>query len=322
MKVLCSILMVLLALPVFAGGIDGGGGNAVVCRDKEKNIISAKMLDLYEGEVLHGLKYEELGVSVERRLEELLVEIYGEKESSPYLVTTDEWFRTIPKWFKFLPEGVSLKPIDDSGHIFTPRNCKVEQVANYYNDGVIYIVRDIYKKLPKLDRLALILHEGIFARERANGIKNSRYTRRVVANLLSSGFRPEPVLEGIDEDNDILCSTNFESSQDKKTTTFYAYRVDEEKWRLQFISIGGHGVYSRKYMDFSLQGDHFPPMPTREPYVETLVGQPTTLIDPRDVMVLSIGYEEISGSLAKVAKIGWKGFDPTDEFSEQNFECR
>ncbi len=41
------------------GGVDGGGGKSVVCRDNSGAITSAEVLDLYEGRIQFGLSIQE-----------------------------------------------------------------------------------------------------------------------------------------------------------------------------------------------------------------------------------------------------------------------
>ena len=141
MKFLLTMMAMTLSLTAFASrGIDGGGGNAVVCRDDQKKIVSARLLDLYEGEILYGLKYEKLSTSIDTGLRDGVNGVYGAKIGQGNLFL----FKSIKNSFRLLPSGVALKPINDSGHIFIPGGCKVEQVANFYNMANIYIVSDIY----------------------------------------------------------------------------------------------------------------------------------------------------------------------------------
>ena len=60
MKILFSLSIILFSLNGHTtGGIDGGGGNGVVCRDQNQNISHVRLLDLFEGEVLHQLVINE-----------------------------------------------------------------------------------------------------------------------------------------------------------------------------------------------------------------------------------------------------------------------
>lgn len=327
MKSLVTIITIISSISfAFArGGVDGGGGNAVVCRDNQNKIISAKMLDLYEGEVLHGLTYEDLEEdNLDNELKKLLESIYGKENSQ-----SSYWlFKSIKDNLKLLPKGVALKPIDDSGHIIIPEGCKIEQVANFYNLTNIYIVSDIYNAFSPLDKLALILHEAIFFEERESFVKDSKYTRRVVAHLLSKGFKPEPVFEGVDFKRDFFCSTEeilapFPSK--KKVTSFWAIRTGRD-WRLQFTKINGHGVYSKKYINVGFGDYTFPIFQDEEPNFQnshTSVSLVQGFIDPDDIMSITIsnGVVDMRGT-DRFMLISFKGFDPNDSFDYQQFKCR
>ena len=325
MKALLATLTLSLSLTAFARiGIDGGGGNAVVCRDKQKNITSARLLDLYEGEILHSLQYEPLTVSIDERLKEVVEGIYGQKMGQGMLFL----FKSIQNSFKLLPSGVALKPINDSGHIFIPAGCKVEQVANFYNMTNVYIVSDIYNKMSDLDKLGLILHEVIYWQEREGFVKNSKYTRRVVANLLSKGFVPESIYDGVDKNRDYFCSTGeilYPNPDGKKFTTFWATRVGRD-WRFTFDNLNGHKVFSKKSIDIGFDDRTFPIFQDQEPnFQETIhtVSQIEGLIDSTDVagIVISNGVMDIGGT-DQFMMIQWKGFDPGDEHDYQQFKCR
>lgn len=324
MKALLATLTLSLSLTTFAArGIDGGGGNAVVCRDQQKNITSARLLDLYEGEILHSLQYEPLNVSIDERLKEVVEGIYGPKIGQGMLFL----FKSIQNSFKLLPSGVALKPINDSGHIFIPAVCKVEQVANFYNMANVYIVSDIYNKMSDLDKLGLILHEVIYWQEREGFVKKSKYTRRVVANLLSKGFIPEPIYDGVDKNRDYFCSTGeilYPNPDGKKLTTFWATRVGRD-WRLTFDNLNGHKVFSKKSIDIGFGDRTFPIFQDHEPNFEEYIyttSQMDSLIDPYDIVsiVISNNVMDIGGT-DQYMMIQWKGFDPDDKHDYQQFKC-
>jgi hypothetical protein len=327
MKIILCVMLVLSSFFTFASSErEGGGGNAVVCRDIQENIISAKLLDLYEGEVLHKLEYESLTSTVDEKLEEIITDIYGPQAKDHGKLFQ---FKSIQKAFNLLPKGVALKPIDDSGHIIIPDNCRVEQVANFYNVDNIYIVSDIYNKFAPVDKLALILHEAIFFLERESFVRNSKYTRRVVAHLLSKNFRAERVNEDVDTTRDYYCSTTetlYSNSSDKKTTSFWAIRNGRD-WRLQFSKINGHNVYSKKHMDVSFGNNTFPIFQDEEPNFRssmTAVSQIESLIDSRDVVALTIsnGIIPMPRGGDQFMIIKWSGFDPSDSFDYQEFKCK
>ena len=75
MKTLFYSLLLLYSVAGYSfpkvGESTGAGGNALVCRNTAGAITSARMLDLYEGEILYGLEFNELQVDIEEKLKEL-----------------------------------------------------------------------------------------------------------------------------------------------------------------------------------------------------------------------------------------------------------
>ena len=323
-QILLILGLSLLASSAFAaGGVDGGGGNAVVCRDEQGVIKSARMLDLYEGEFLHGLKYEYAEFDIDQKLDDILSIIY-DGATSQY-ESQKRLFQSVKDSFKLLAPGISLKPIDDSGHIFVPGNCKVEQVANFYNQFSIYIVSDIYNAFSTLDKLALIMHEAIYLQERENGIENSKYARRVVAHLLSKGFIPDPIYEGLNYQDAYACSSyRKEDNRIIVNVGFLAYK-NNGHWIFNFQIINGHGVYSKKYLKAWTENDIFPMDAQNAPNSRMLYALVSSLhgkIDPHDIVRLSLIPQGILvGPQTYYMGIGFQGFDPQDR-GEDYFTCR
>src|SRR4051812_27498074 len=56
-----SLLALLFCSAVLAsgGGMEGGGGTSVICRNSNGSIRTAEILDLYEGRVIYQLPYQE-----------------------------------------------------------------------------------------------------------------------------------------------------------------------------------------------------------------------------------------------------------------------
>lgn len=226
-------------LRVGRGGMDGGGGNAVVCRDNEGRVTRAKLLDLFEGEALEdlvpqkfdeSLSFEEIAKLVAKNIDrggsgnshsctsttssggvviERTVQI-GPLLSSE---STTNWVEYVLKNYKVLPAEVGLEPIADSGHFIFPRDCKIEQVAVYRDDSNrIFFVNDIWMALDKVHKAALIVHEALYKNLRSPKEMNSDRTRKAVAHAFS-GFEFKPLLDGIPEGNMIVCTSNDEDQK-------------------------------------------------------------------------------------------------------------
>jgi hypothetical protein len=317
----------LYSLASFAGNERGNGGNGVVCRNSDGTIKSAELLDLYEGRALFGLKYSELQGSIEEKYKTIIEDIYGRAVSpTEYLI-----FNHIKESFVMLPEGVELEPISDSRQIIIPRGCKIEQVANFYNLRSIYIVSDIYNKFSDLDKLGLLLHEALYYLDRQDGVKDSRHSRRAVAHLLSTDFKAEAVLDGVDQQTDLFCYTTIQQGPDGGTiapapTSFWAIKNGTDSWRFQFVKLNGHRIFSKKYADLGFGSVDFPMSNEVETNLFGTVVSTSSMISKID------GFEGLSVTLShgvinttfgnKFMALTWSGFDPDDRIFGNIFTCQ
>ena len=315
MRVLFGVLASIFVVASYGferGGVDGGGGNAVVCRDENKKIISARMLDLFEGEILYDLEFVPFEGSINKKIDELNKMIIGTNPIGSY---PSPPIANASKYFKFLPKGVALRPVDDSRHIFIPYDCKVEQVAHSYAADRIYIVTDIYEKFSELDKLALVLHESIYSLEKRLYFKeNSRYARRIVSHLASKDFQPENIFKGImGGPGQYMCSTRIPDGK-RNHTLFWAYK-ENEMWVLQFIILNGHNVYSKKTVSFE---DASQPGGPVHFFMST-----RSLITGKDTISITMpnGKFEPERAIEGDLRISWEGFDPGERFDDLKFDC-
>lgn len=350
-KLIMFIILTLSTTIVYGrGGVDGGGGNGVVCRDQSGNITSVRMLDLYEGEIMYGLQFSNRFNSIESALKEIANKMHKPNLEYSFLAAYQN--------FKMLPTGVRLEPIDDSGHIFIPANCKIEQVANYYNANAIYIVSDFYNKMSLTDQVALVVHEAIYAADRLNNVENSRFARRVTARAISDNFQFDDPFEGTPTKKGILCVTPTKTSMIgnrvgryvlnsnlKKPTSFWAIPIEDNlyNWRFQFLALNGHTVYSKTYVDVYIDKDefNFPLMPlVKEPATDNQVASFTTLIsnfDRGQVFSYELKNKEVNLDMfsgrtpppgpwmdewsSNYMYLSWTGFDPGDKVEQAQFVC-
>lgn len=295
----------ILSLGVFAqaGGISGGGGgNSVVCF-KDDQIVSAKFLDLYEGEAF-GLTYETETEDFDKELERLAHKLYPNEEHIPdgFLMTT----KSIRNNFKRIPEGARLEEIPDSLQVYVPKNCKIIQTVNYYTDSLIWIDGEIFDKLPFVHQLALIIHEALYRGERARNVTDSRYIRRIVALLMSQNnpFNKPVKIEG---NKTYLCT--FEAKE--KKTRAYMVALDEKltEWKVMFFELNGHKVFAMKSFQFSTTEDLF----AAGRNVLSLYIMVNSTIDPNELIGLRMENNRI--------EMSWQGSHPGDSFSFTPASC-
>lgn len=313
------VLLSFLSLSSFAGNERGNGGNAVVCRNTDGTIRSAELLDLYEGRALQGLDYDALAGTVEDNYSRIIESSFGILPPEERLK-----FDLVKNSFKMLPPGVALESIADSRQIIVPRDCKIEQVANSYNALNIFVVSDIYNHFSDLDRLGLLLHEAFYHLDRHGQIVDSRYTRRVVAQILSKSVTIEPITDGIDRAEDFLCTSYAHfAGQSAKETRFWAKDLTGNRWRLQFEKLNGHQVYSKKTAIFDFGAVTFP--------LDVEVGDELGLHSFTTDMNSQVeGSESISIVINKGRLdtpmgswnmlLDWSGFDPDDRVTAY-FRC-
>lgn len=350
-KLIILVCLILNVTLVYGrGGVDGGGGNGVVCRDQAGNITDVRMLDLYEGEILYGLQFSNRFNDIESALKKVAAKLH-----KPYLEYS---FLAAYQNFKMLPTGVRLEPIDDSGHIFIPANCKIEQVANYYNANAIYVVSDFYNKMSLTDQVALVVHEALYAADRVQNVENSRYARRATARAISDNFQFDDPGEGAPTKKGIMCVTPTATSIHgnrvgnyvlnpnlKKSTSFWAIPIDDDynNWRFQFLTLNGHTVYSKTYIDVDIDLNEFdfPMMPlVNKPSSGSGVASYTTLMTNFD-QSQSFSYElknkEVNLNMftgptpapgpwmdnwsSNYMYLSWDGFDPGDKVQQAQFLC-
>jgi hypothetical protein len=176
-------VLLSMSLDTFAGD-KGNGGYSIVCRDNEGPIVSAELLDIYEGKIIYRRNY-----SLDQKSDaEILKSVFAKlTDYSKFSTKLKKEISLIEKNLIMIPEGNELEPTDDAFPPIKKKGCKFEQVANYTNAGEVLVSQEIYDHLDNLNRAALVIHEAIYSmRRKSVGDKNSQITRRFVAHLLAT----------------------------------------------------------------------------------------------------------------------------------------
>jgi len=100
--VLCAVFTSAAAL---AGGATSGGGGAMVCRDQNKKIISAQLLDLYEGSVRYGYSIPKTAKDPNQALQAAISRLSTDVFAQARLT---QFAADIVQRFQFLPNGAGL----------------------------------------------------------------------------------------------------------------------------------------------------------------------------------------------------------------------
>lgn len=179
-----TALIAASASPSQAGERVGNGGVGVVCRDPRGNILSAEMLDVFEGKNQFGLKYEgspSLDVDTMVNLAQLTM-----TANQKFLLDFQSELPKVRSKITFLARGVGLEPTNDAFPVINKKGCEFEQVANYTGDGNIYVDKEIFDRFDKVNQAALYVHETVYAVARTNvGETDSIRSRKVTAHVLA-----------------------------------------------------------------------------------------------------------------------------------------
>ena len=218
------------ALPAFAGAISGGGGRAIVCRDTNKKIISAELLDLYEGRVQYGYQIPTTNVPYVSQYHEALKNISKGRPGFDYSGYADY----VNQLMRLLPDGTGLIPIDDSEEVIIPKNCKTEQLANYNdNQETLLVDGEIFENLSETNKAALISHETIYSILRKMGDTNSIMARQMVA-VAFSGTKFIDYQSGLPS---TALQCNSYDSKDSISTQFWMFNDQDGNLEIQFDRI-------------------------------------------------------------------------------------
>lgn len=188
-KFVSSILLgsiFLLSSSAFAGKETSGGGGAAVCRDSNKKITSARLLDLYEGEVRFNYNIPQINQAPKEQIISVLSKINDQMLKQLIYQTTAQVIQSSV----FLPAGVGMAPTTDLGKdyaVVVPEGCAVEPIGFYETDGTLKLSQSVYAALSQTDRAAFFVHESVYKMAREMAFRSdSSDSRKIVASLFSN----------------------------------------------------------------------------------------------------------------------------------------
>jgi hypothetical protein len=161
-------LVLLIAAPVFsfAGGISGGGGTGIYCKDSSpKNYL---MLDTYEGSIRRQYTYSQmLGLSASDILQNVLekLKVYHYHHQALVLLLTK-----VRNSLYILPEDVAISIPSDAQNgdipLLYPRTCELLGIGFFESTGQLVMDRKASQQMDDLEKAAFYLHEAIFYSKR------------------------------------------------------------------------------------------------------------------------------------------------------------
>jgi len=281
-----------------AGGVDGGGGKSIVCRNSAGNITSTEILDLYEGRVMFGKNITETAEPMAVQIKNALNQIPAYSRG-----LIEVYVNQVQKNMKIAPAGTKLLPIDDSFEVIAPKDCSVEQAANYYNDKLILVSGDIWANLTETGKAALILHEAVYASNRLVGATNSRQSRHIVANIFDPSTRWVDIKDQLPQQA-LTCMSMGGG------LLMWAFKDQNSSWTLQFQVLGKSYVMSKKTFSVMNAGFDFNeaknfPIKQGDDLVGTgtsTTGFASSLFEDSDVITVSKKWEAVKDNQGQIIK--------------------
>ena len=242
---------IVVAFPTLclAGVMSGGGGKSVVCRGPQGQILSAELLDLYEGRIMYGRNIPESSLPIDDQVQAAF-------EKTPLNKTMGYHYSaySIEKKMRLLPPGTQLFDVDDAVAVVAPLGCEIEQMMNYVNDNAIIVKSEIWNQLSNTQKAASLAHEAVYSSERHMNATDSRRTRNIISMLFSDGPALEGWYEGVPHAKDTLyCDgKTITPMSEYGFTNFYAYPFNGQI-RLQFLSIFDQVRVAKTFVDTGLK---------------------------------------------------------------------
>jgi len=237
---LLAFLLIGSSTSFAAGGVDGGGGKSIVCRHPDGRIKSTEVLDLYEGQIVHKLFYQESPKPWSDQIDDVLKNSGLSEPTSRFGTDILRFLPVIKSKMHFLPDDTELNEVDDSHEPINRVNCKAEQTVNYLNDNLILVSGLIWKSLSETQKAALVLHEAIYRvlREETPAEKNSKRSRHFNAFLFSGGKVNYPTFLA----DVVLCAGIDEKTGTR--TSFYVQDVKNNHPSIHFLTLNSRRLFS------------------------------------------------------------------------------
>jgi len=212
-----SLAIFLLSIPLaHAGPGISGGGKGVVCRDANRNVLSAETLDLWEAREIYGLQPELSEGTLRETVNKALLNLSHSIRTDEFTSTSSDGERIsgAPVLYALMENNaypffkkdgdpsnvqirwlrnVNLTPTNDAYDSATPANCAIEQIVAFGDTGLttgkMLINQDLWDRLDQANQAALIVHEAFYKALRYfNGEISSLRVRRAVG-LSFSGHK-------------------------------------------------------------------------------------------------------------------------------------
>lgn len=192
-----AIASLSASLPAYAVQ-EGHGGVSLVCRDSKKKIVSAQLLDLFEGRNEYGYQFQVRNEDYREQIHRVInllrdhCILQGDEIEARIIAIMS---RRV-----MVESDIELILSQDAFPLIRKRGCSFEQVATYAHDDGVMIQPEIFEQLSETHKAALYVHEAIYllAREEL-GVERSTKVRKAVAYLFSEGVESAVLQRLIDD---------------------------------------------------------------------------------------------------------------------------
>lgn len=205
------LLTMLLSHQVMARGEKGHGGGAFVCRNANGGIISAELVDFYEGKTEYNLAIKQSPSEIEDQVNRAVMKYMSATGGNNEFLQSVQDVQAIMN----IASNAVLENTNDFNLRVAPKTCvggkiTFEQLANYTDDGKLTVDQEIYDTLSNTAKAGLIIHEAsyLLARKWHDSL-SSREARRLTAYLFSS--TPASAIP-----KDVSAMTLIDSNSNKK----------------------------------------------------------------------------------------------------------
>lgn len=257
MKANFVISIIVLIFAQFSNaGKESGGGNAVVCKNPQGQLISAEVFDLWEGRSLHGyfpsISPDDYKMQARAMAQKLKTATVYENF---FLTETERIINEV----RFLSPDAELVPIRDGDSIIKPKNCDVFQTAVYQPNGRVYFDSNIWNLLNETNRAALITHEVLYAFLRsADRAEKSDRARQYVSYLYSGQILRSKWTDNLSEHFEICRSycenPGSEECLKQRGTVFYTRLNPDGTWKISFDYFNGFKVLGLLEINAPMEG--------------------------------------------------------------------
>ncbi len=250
------------------GTINGGGASGLACTLPDGS-TRVRLLDMMESTQVWNLEELPVNPATEQEAIDLLAEKLTVHFWNPWSITKAEMksgMVTLIQEFlhgaTFLKPGQDLNAVHDVHTPIADPNCKLVQIAMFYNESKFLVDTDLWLQLSWLDRAALLGHELIYLESRLNGESDSINTRKFISYLFST-HGLTPIASGAPEERAAIMSCNAWQADETGPlmASLFAYESTQPDGKVRsnfvFVSLDGRSQIFRTGFDSAISLNDF-----------------------------------------------------------------